>query len=63
VPPLAGWLWQKAGLPSLIPINLILSLVLAILAAFIYWQTLQTFGRWLQRRETKILSVVTVEVE
>jgi hypothetical protein len=63
VPPLAGWLWQKAGLPGWIPINLILSLALAALAAFIYWQTLQTFGQWLQRRETKILGVVTVEVE
>lgn len=63
VPPLAGWLWQKAGLPVLIPIDLILSLALATAAAFIYWQTLQLFGRWLQHREIKILSVVTVEVE
>jgi hypothetical protein len=63
VPPLAGWLWQKAGLPGLIPVDLILSLALATAAGFIYWQTLQAFGRWLQRRETKILNVVTIEVE
>jgi ABC-2 type transport system permease protein len=63
VPPLAAWLWQKAGLPDLIPMNLLLSAVLVAAMAVIYWQTLPTFGRWLQRRETKILGAVTAEVE
>ncbi|HUA68096.1 MAG TPA: hypothetical protein VMA13_06065 [Candidatus Saccharimonadales bacterium] len=63
VPPLAAWLWQKGGLPAFIPINLFFSIVLAAATAVIYWQTLQTFGRWLQGREPKILSTVTAEVE
>jgi ABC-2 type transport system permease protein len=63
VPPLVGWLWQKAGLPDLIPINLLLSAVLAMAMGVIYWHTLQTFGRWLRHRETKILGAVTAEVE
>jgi hypothetical protein len=29
----------------------------------LYWQTLAPLGRLLYRRETKILSVVTAEVE
>ena len=47
----------------MVPVNLILSVLLAALAAFAYWQTLGPLGRLLQRRETKILGVVTVEVE
>jgi nitrate/nitrite transporter NarK len=46
-----------------VPVNLILSVLLAMLVAFAYWQTLGPLGRLLQRRETKILDVVTVEVE
>ena len=63
VPPLAELVWQKAGWPSAVPVNLLLSGTLAALMAFVYWQTLGPLGRLLQRRETKILGVVTVEVE
>jgi hypothetical protein len=63
IPPLAQFLWQKAGWPNAVPVNLILSAVLAALIAVTYWQTLGPLGRLLQRRETKILGVVTVEVE
>ena len=63
VPPLAELLWGMAGWPDIVPINLVLSAALAALAALAYWQTLGPLGRLLQRRETKILSVVTVEVE
>jgi ABC-2 type transport system permease protein len=63
LPPLAGLLWQKAGWTNLVPVNLLLSAALAALTAFAYWQTLDPLGRLLQRRETKILGVVTVEVE
>jgi len=63
MPPLAELLWQKAGLPDAVPVNLILSVSLAGLMALIYWQTLSPLGRLLQRRETKILGIVTVEVE
>ena len=63
VPPLAELLWRQAGWPGVVPVNLMLSVLLAALAAFAYWQTLGPLGRLLQRRETKILEVVTVEVE
>ena len=62
-PPLAELLWRLAGWPSVVPVNLILSFLLAALAAFAYRQTLGPLGRLLQRRETKILGVVTAEVE
>ena len=63
VPPLAELLWRLAGWPDVVPVNLVLSVLLAALAAVAYWQTLGPLGRLLQRRETKILGVVTVEVE
>jgi hypothetical protein len=62
-PPLAELLWRLAGWPGVVPVNLILSVLLAALAAVAYWQTLGPLGRLLQRRETKILGLVTVEVE
>ncbi len=63
VPPLAEMLLQMAGSPVYVPVNFIFSVLLAALAAFVYWQTLEPLGNLLQRRETKILSVVTAEVE
>jgi len=63
IPPLAERLWRLAGWPELVPVNLILSILLLALAAWAYWQSLNPLGRLLQRRETKILGVVTVEVE
>jgi hypothetical protein len=63
VPPLAQFLWQRAGWPNAVPVNLILSVTLAGLLALAYWQSLGPLGRLLQRRETRILAVVTVEVE
>ncbi len=63
VPPLAGLLWRLSGWPDAVPVNLIFSVLFAALAAAAYRQTLGPLGRLLQRRETKILGVVTVEVE
>jgi ABC-2 type transport system permease protein len=63
VPPLAEFLWRGAGWPTAMPVNLILSVALAGVIAFAYWQTLGPLGRLLQSRETKILGIVTVEVE
>ncbi len=63
VPPLAGFLCQMAGGPSAVLVNLILSAALAALTALLYWQALGPLGRLLQRRETRILGVVTAEVE
>jgi hypothetical protein len=63
VPPLLELLWRLAGWPVVVPVNLILSALLATLAAVLYWQTLGPFGRLLQRREIKILNIVTAEQE
>lgn len=63
VPPLAQLLWRLGGWPGVVPVNVLLSAALAALTAFAYWQALGPFGRLLQRRETKILGIVTVEVE
>ena len=62
-PILADVLWQAAGWSHAVPVNLILSVTLAALAALAYWQALGPLGRLLQRSETSILAVVTVEVE
>jgi len=63
VPLLAELLWRLAGWPDVVPVNLILFFLLAALMAFAYWQMLSPLDRLLQRRETKILGVVTVEAE
>ena len=63
LPSLAGFLWQAAGGSNALPVNLILSVGLAALVSVAYWQALGPLGRLLQRRETRILAVVTVEVE
>ncbi|NOS68827.1 MAG: hypothetical protein HOP33_02755 [Verrucomicrobia bacterium] len=63
LPPLFEWLWRRAGWPGVVPVNLFFSMGLAGLAAFAYWQMLGPLGRLLQRRETRILAVVTAEVE
>jgi MFS family permease len=63
LPPLLGWLWQNEGWPDFVPVNFILSALLCAAAIFSYWQLLAPFGRLLQRRETKILNIVTAEVE
>lgn len=63
IPPLAGFLWERAGGPPAALVNLMLSFALALVMVVIYWQTLGPIGRLLHRRETKILATVSVEVE
>jgi hypothetical protein len=63
VPPLAEYLWVKAGGPALVPVNLLLSLLLAALAAGLYWKALGPLGRLLERREIKILNIITAGQE
>ena len=46
-----------------LPINFLLSAVLAALMSYIYWLTLQPLGSLLEQREIRILSEVTTEVE
>jgi hypothetical protein len=63
LPPLAGWLSERAGGPPAMLVNVLGSIALAALVALVYWRTLGPLGRLLHRRETKILNVVTAEVE
>ncbi len=63
LPPLADLLWRAGGWSNAVPVNLIFSVALAALTALAYWQALAPLARLLQRRETRILAVVTVEVE
>jgi len=63
IAPLLAMLWLRAGLPEFVPVNLLASCLLCGAMALIYGQALTPLGRLLQRREIKILGVVTVEVE
>jgi hypothetical protein len=63
LPPLAGYLSQRFGGPPASIVNLGLSLVMALVTAFAYRQTLAPLGRLLSRREQKILATVSVDVE
>ncbi len=62
-PPLLEFLWRKAGWPEVVPVNFLFSAILVTLAVFGYWLALGPLGRLLQKRETKILNIVTAEVE
>ena len=50
--------WLPAG-----PVTLACAVLLAAISALLYWQTLEPLARLLQRREQKILQVVTQKVE
>ena len=63
LPALGALLWHTAGWPDAVPVNFLLSLILAAVMGCVYWLTLDPLGRLLLHRETKILAVVTVEVE
>lgn len=57
--PLLELLWNWTGLP----INLVYSAIFAVIAAVVYRMSLTAFGNQLQQRETKILEILTTEVE
>jgi ABC-2 type transport system permease protein len=61
--PLLELLWRHWNLPAFVPVNLMFSAAFFFLMVFIYWIALRHLGGLLQRRETKILRVITVEVE
>ena len=61
--PLLELLWHRSDLPDFVPVNFICSAMLCSVMVFAYWQLLAPMGRLLHRRETKILGVITVEVE
>ena len=63
VPPLLGWLCAKfTSLPGA-PVTLVSAVVLLALSALLYGLTLKPLGALLQRREQRILQIVTQEVE
>jgi len=61
--PLLELLWRRLDLPAFVPVNLVCSALLCGVMMFAYWRLLAPLGRLLQRRETKILGVIAVEVE
>lgn len=63
LPPAAELLWGTAGWPDWAPVNFVLSILLAGGTGALYWFTLAPLGRWLQRRETKMLDLLSAEVE
>ena len=63
IPPTIGWLSDSLGSWPATLVNALLSLLLAALAAFVYWLSLRGLGDLLQRREMDILQVVSQEVE
>jgi hypothetical protein len=63
LPPGFGLLMSRLGLLKAGPVNLLLSMVLFVLFAFLYKLSLSGLGDLLLRREKQILEVVTKEVE
>ncbi len=63
LPPLIEMICRSTGVLPGIPINFLLSLVVASLVAGLYWLLLPFFGRRLQQRERRILETVTTEIE
>ena len=63
LPPLAELLCRVTGVAAAVPIDLFLSIALALLTVFLYWQLLPLLGQLLQKRETRILELVTAEIE
>ena len=63
LPPAAELLWSTAGWPSWVPVSFALSALLAASTAALYWFTLPPLARLLQRREMKMLELLSVEVE
>jgi ABC-2 type transport system permease protein len=63
IPPALGLLLSHVGWLPAGPVNLLVSAVLLVLIALLYWFSLAPCGELLQQREKKILQVVTQEVE
>ncbi len=61
--PLAELLWKHFGGPGGVPVSLIVSAGVMVLAVIVYWRTLDPLGRLLQRREMTMLVQFGTEVE
>jgi hypothetical protein len=62
-PAIAGYFWEQAGGPPAGLVNLLLSVLLALGALGLYVRLLPVMGRWLHRRETDMLRVLSTRVE
>jgi hypothetical protein len=63
IPPALQFLFTLRGWLPWLPVNLLATLALLPIAAWLYWLVLPVEGRLLQRREQHILRDVTEEVE
>ncbi|MDB6065366.1 MAG: hypothetical protein JWR26_1574 [Pedosphaera sp.] len=63
IPPLLGLLSEKMGWISAAPVDALLSILLLAAAALLYRVSLHDLGRFLEKREQKILLVVSHEAE
>jgi ABC-2 type transport system permease protein len=63
IPPLLGLLCEKMGWLSAAPVDALLSLLLLAMAVLLYRISLDSLGRFLEKREQKILLVVSHEAE
>jgi hypothetical protein len=61
--PVAALVWQVAGGSSLVPVNLLLSMLMAGVTLLLYRVVLNPLGRLLQTREKDILEAVSSELE
>jgi hypothetical protein len=61
--PVAALVWQIAGGSSLVPVNLLLSMLMAGVTLLLYRVVLNPLGRLLQTREKDILEAVSSELE
>jgi hypothetical protein len=61
--PLAALVWQVAGGSPLVPVNLLLSMLMAGVTLLLYRVVLNPLGRLLQTREKDILEAVSSELE
>jgi hypothetical protein len=63
VPAVSELMLRTLDWGPMVPVNLILSVVLVVIVAFIYRFSLEGLGEFLGRREKDILLVVSQEVE
>ena len=61
--PLLELLAHRLHWPEWLPVNLLCSALVLTVMTIVYWQSLAPLGRLLQKRETKILAIIAVEVE
>jgi len=61
--PLAEFLWRLGEGPAFVPVNVVCSAGIAVVALFVYRVALNPLGRLLQSREIEVLNTVSAEIE